>query len=707
MTPDFSLSAEQSAAVSHPWTGSLCLIGPAGCGKTSAAAARLDAMLHSGLPAETVLILVPQRTLAARYYEVLQQPDLPPGGVANVVTLGGLGQRMVQLFWPVISESAGFRGSSNLPSFLTLETAQYYLARLVTPWIEQRGFFDGVRVDRNRLFSQILDNLNKAAAIGFNYSEIGERLKSAWVGEIAQQRIYDQAQECAQLFRDYCLQNNLLDFSLQMEVFLRHVWPLPEFQAFFYRTYRHLIFDNVEEDVPVVHDLVLEWMPHFASSLLISDQDGGYRLFLGADPTSASRLMEICDHRIEFTQSWVNTGEMDETIRAFQQAIARRLPTPLPPGIRIAMQVAQYRYVPEMAAGAAQTAAALVREAGIPPGQIAVLSPFMSDSLRFTLTDQFSRTQLRVHSHRPSRSLREEPATLCLMTLARLAHPVWNLPQPSPYQLRFALTQAIEDMDLVRADLLVRGIKASRRVPDSLASFDSLQPVLQNRITFMLGNHYEHLRDWLMEYQSGEVQDLDIFLSRLFGEVLSQPGFRFHQDLDAAAVAARLIESVQKFRWGTQENATDPLELGREYFRMVEAGVIAAQYLQAWEEPPQDAVLLAPAYTFLMTNRPVDIQIWLDAGSIGWWERLNQPLTHPHVLSRNWNRAAVWTDAYEYTYNQESLDRLLTGLLRRCRQQVYIFTSGTNEQGENPRGPLLQAIQGILRRLPTAEGGHV
>ena len=43
---------------------------------------------------------------------------------------------------------------------------------------------------------------------------------------------------------------------------------------------------------------------------------------------------------------------------------------------------------------------------------------------------------------------------------------------------------------------------------------------------------------------------MDHFLSRLFGEILSQRGHGFHDDFDAARVAANLVESVQKFRQG-------------------------------------------------------------------------------------------------------------------------------------------------------------
>ncbi len=109
----------------------------------------------------------------------------------------------------------------------------------------------------------------------------------------------------------------------------------------------------------------------------------------------------------------------------------------------------------------------------------------------------------------------------------------------------------------------------------------------------------------------------------------------------AGEVAANLIELVQNFRWAVgpalQE---DGIPLGKEYTLVMQEGVIAAQYLRSWQttgdDAPERAVLLAPVYTFLMSNRPVDVQFWLDVGNQGWFERLYQPLTHPYVLSRDW-----------------------------------------------------------------------
>ena len=124
---------------------------------------------------------------------------------------------------------------------------------------------------------------------------------------------------------------------------------------------------------------------------------------------------------------------------------------------------------------------------------------------------------------------------------------------------------------------------------------------------------------------------------------------------------------------------------------------MAAQYVRSWRRQPTDAVLLAPAYTFLMSNQPVAHQFWLDVGSSGWWERLNQPLTQPYVLSRTWQAGAQWTDLDEYAARQEALYCLALGLVRRCRTQIHLGLSELGEQGIEQRGPLLRAIQRVLR----------
>ena len=166
---------------------------------------------------------------------------------------------------------------------------------------------------------------------------------------------------------------------------------------------------------------------------------------------------------------------------------------------------------------------------------------------------------------------------------------------------------------------------------------------------------------------------------------------------------ATLIESIQKFRWVIGEQlGSDEFSTGKEYVQMVADGVIAAQYIQPWQDSPQDSVFLAPAYTFLMRNQAVDIQFWLDIGSPAWYQRLDQPLTQPYVLSRHWPDGGVWTTEDELRAANATLLRLSLGLFNRCRQKVYLGMSEMDISGYENRGLLLRIFQQVL--LDTKRG---
>ncbi len=696
---DLSLTHEQAQVIQAPLSSHLFLDGPAGTGKTTAGVARLLHLIEEGVPANQILVLVPQRTLGEPYHAALRRPDLPAGGQTSVLTVGGLAQRMIALFWPAIYRIAGFGKKSQPPAFLNLETAQYYLAILVKPLLDS-GFFQSVKIDRNRLLSQILDNLNKAAVIGIPHTKVAELLKASWIGEPAQQHVYEEAQQCADQFRQFCLENNLLDFSLQVETFAHHLWTSFLCREYLAGTYRHLIYDNVEEDVPVVHDIIQQWLPAFDSALLIYDTDGGYRSFLGADPQSGKTLQAGCEDSISLSSLFVVPPALESFRVSLEERIQRIGTVEVDPAIRSVVAYQANRYLPEMIQTVTSQVSELIESQGVPPGEIAIMAPFLSDSLRFSLMGALERAGIPVRSHRPSRSLREEPATLCLLTLARLAHADWCL-NCSHYDVRTTFMGAIAGLDLVRADLLAKIVFRPKRLAEGLGSFDKILPQQQERITFRFGELYERLRRWILEYQKEPVAELDIFLSRIFGEILSQPGFGFHDNLDAASVAARLIESAQRFRRATSRTHMESgLISGKEYIRMVDEGVVGTQYLEPQFEPTPDAVFIAPAFTFLMINRPVDYQFWLDLGSQGWWERLYQPLTHPYVLTRRWPEGRVWTDADEVAADQATLSRLVNGLIRRCRKGIFLCTNRMNEQGDEQRGPLLLSVQSIFRRIP-------
>ncbi|MDY6868976.1 MAG: hypothetical protein SVT56_13925, partial [Chloroflexota bacterium] len=317
------LTSEQQTLLEYPLSSKIFLRGAAGTGKTTAATHRLIQLLQADVPAHEILIYVPQRTLAKPYQDILLDKEGRANSLVTTITLGSLARRMVDLFWPVVSQQAGVANPDLPPQFLTLETSQYYMAHIVRPLIEDENYFESLTINRNRIYSQILDNLNKAAIVGFPHQEIGDRLKTAWVGDIDQLHVYDDVQQCVNRFRAFCLENNLLDFSLQVQIFIKLLWNTPLCRNHLSQSYKHLIMDNIEEDAPISHDILREWLPDFESALILFDEDAGFRFFLGADVTSALSLRDSCDLTVKFEANLVNTPGISQLKLGVKNAIAR------------------------------------------------------------------------------------------------------------------------------------------------------------------------------------------------------------------------------------------------------------------------------------------------------------------------------------------------------------------------------------------------
>jgi superfamily I DNA/RNA helicase len=687
-----NLSLIQRQIIESPLDTRLFVSGSAGTGKTTTGIERLRYLLEQGVSADSILMLTPQRTMQEPYLELLFSPERHAGGEVTSATIGGLAKRMCDLFWPMAVEAAGFKNPDQPPVFLTLETAQYYMAYLVRPLLEQ-GYFQSLTIDRNRLYSQILDNLNKAAIVGFPYTEIGSRMDAAWFGDPGQRRIYQDAQECATLFREFCLNHNLLDFSLQLEIFANILWPQEQVQNFLKQTYRHLIYDNVEEDAPRAHDIIGEWLPDLDSALLIYDTDAGYRYFLGGDAVTGHALSEACDERIEFAESFVSSKNIIQLSDTLVSAITHQVSENENPNNPLEFILAHY--YPEMLDKIVARIKLLIEQGGVPPAEIVILAPYLSDALRFSITHRLDQAGIPSRTHRPSRSLRDEAGSQSLLILSALAHPHWKV-HPTKFDVTHAFMFAL-NTDLIRAQLLTEIVYRQKDL--RLSSFDEIKPEIQERITYLFGQKYTNLRNWLNDYREQTPLPLDFFMRKLFGEVLSQPDHGFHRNADAIRVASSLIESIKKFRYSTESSfiSNPAFDLGREYIAMLEEGVIAAQYLESWRTENKDTVLVAPAHTFLLMNHPVTVQFWLDPGSSGWVQRLSQPLTHPYVLSRHWEFGRMWMDTDEVKTETESLARLASGLLSRCREKLFLALADLGETGFEQRGTLLRAFQKIIQ----------
>ena len=698
-SPFFNLFPQQLKLRESVRPGLTLLHGEAGSGKTSAALAWLAAVIQA-YPGEPVMVLTPLRTLAQPYRQALAAPEWQPLSPVSLQTIPGLVRRMVALFWPFVGRRGGFDHPYAPPRFLTVETAQYYMGRIVAPLIDE-GYFSTVTLQRNRLYSQLLDNLNKSALVGFPHTQIGQKLQEAWTGDPARLRVFEDVQTAISLFRRYCLENNLLDFSLQVEMFRDYIWHERLPHEYITGQYRHLIYDNIEEDTPFAHDLLQSWLPDFTTALLVMDDAAGYRRFLGADPRSAQRFVRIADQVFTFSGRTNPNAELD----LIKAVIAPEKPdAKAPPHLStqklasvMVLPASTARFFPQVLEQTAQNIRDLVA-AGTPPHEIAVLSPYISDALTFGLTNRLTEFGIPVSPHRPALALKDQPAVATLLTLTALAYPEWSA-HPDFHKAAQALSATVQGLDLVRATLITEKIQATLPPPPAEQALEALNERVPRDLLQLTGK----LLDWLRVNGDPDLP-YDLFLSSLFGDVLSRPGFSMHTDLSGAKAVSNLIESFQKFSQSFEEGS--PLhqsQLNPEFIRSVADGIISAQYLTDWDASSQTGVLITPVLTFLMQNRPVDYQFWLNLGSSGWYQRLEQPLTHPYVLSRNWLPGRKWTAEDELALSMDNLDSTLRGLIARCRRKIYLEISTFGESGTEERGLLLTRMQALFRQALKAD----
>ncbi len=710
-----------------PLSGTIFLEGPAGCGKTTEAADYLRRLLDSNIAPERILVVVPQRTLGRKYQEAAYKSK-HVGSVVETTTLSGIAYHAISRYWPLLATSAGFADPTREPTFLTIETAQYYMARFADPAI-LAGDFSGVSISPARVISQTFDNLNKSALLNQSVADVTAQLIGAWGVERHSSRpaVYDASRHLADQFRTYCLENNLIDFSLAMSLFSQILIKDRRFSAAFFERYAYLIADNIEEDHPSAHDFIAWALPHVDGALVIYDDDAGYRVFLGADTDSAYTLAEACDHVEKRETLYQTSAPMLALIDEFKRQIgsdfsdtnAPDIPdtppdsdaTVLPPKKSArkpkrpitpldAFEVSAHSYYPQMIAWTVEKVIHLVNEKNVPPREIVIVAPYLNDSLRFSLVYPLEQAGIPTLTHRPSRALRDEAPVRTMLTLARLAYPsLTDLPPPA--DVADALSQAIAELDPVRARLLTGAAYGAGRA--ELTSFDAIDGALQARIGYRLGARYEQLRLWIGE-QTDLSAPLDHFWQRLFGKVLAQPGFGFHTNVEAGRLIAQLIESARTFRDTLYPTETSEWAAARtEYLKLTEEGLLASLYAQSWQDESVNAVFISPAYTFLLRNRFVEHQFWLDIGSGAWAERLEQPLTHPYVLRRDYPAGQVWTDDNEDDTRRAMLFNVIVGLARRCRKQIHVGVADLGEEGFEQRGTLLNIFQRILQRHAPAD----
>ena len=126
---------------------------------------------------------------------------------------------------------------------------------------------------------------------------------------------------------------------------------------------------------------------------------------------------------------------------------------------------------------------------------------------------------------------------------------------------------------------------------------------------------YNFLQRWSAAYQTGEELSVDLFVRRLFGEVVARSYQPLRTPSDVAADFSRLQHAARRFvELGPEVFAGGSPASGARFLEMLSMRVTPAK---ADDDPSLSpgVVYLMPGHTFLTGDLTCDYQFWLDAGS--------------------------------------------------------------------------------------------
>ncbi len=695
--------------------GDTLLWGNAGTGKTTALQYRLLRLLQSGVSAYNILVLVSEYGHEQPFLELIQESNLGPYAQLNITTYNSLAREMVVLFWPLVARAAGFAHPHQPPTFLEYDMAQLLMWRILGP-MQTEGAFADLRLRPQRIVSQLIDILNRAAFNGLTLDEAVARQARVWQHEPDQLKLLHDAAEAARRFRQFCLEHSLLDFSLTIQVFDTHLVQAPHFRHYFSERYQHVLVDNLEEHTFAAQNFVADLMGQIESVVIAYDDGGGYRRFLSADPMGARQLATRCTRQFYFPDSESHTAnpDMPHLAQYVSNYLLIQRGGVTEQAAQTILGTVKARYRREMLMALPPVLHRLMQELNVPPAQIAIIAPYLDGALQYTLREELKRAGIPYRLLRRRSSPREEPRVRAWLTWLALAHPVWTASpdwslRPSAFDVAEALTLSIAGLDPIRAALAVKYLydtSAGILLPISQLTAD-----LVDRIGPDMAALIERLRLWLAQYGNGALP-LDSFLYQLFNDLLCQPDFQPEPDLPGAAICDWLVRTASRLRESAVAiGLSSAAEQGEAFIAGIHQGLVTANPPDLGDPPDPDGVVVATTYGYLLSGISSQVQVWLECNIMGWWQTPYQPLSNAFVMVQSRPDEQLWTAQEEIEIRNELLDSIIHGLTCRCTTGILLTYSDLDRRGQRQAGQLWRAVQpiqdgngwlGEMQQLPTA-----
>lgn len=619
----------------------------------------------------------------------------------------------VTLFLPLLWEQLNLK--AQFPLQLRPETEQSLATRLWRSHLEANRF-KLTNISEYRFVRRILDLLQLAGASGIAVEDIPYILEQG-LPELSGLGIGDPQTISALLleWRQWCLERGFLTYGIIYELYWRYLLPNLTYQSHLLNRYCAVFADDLDDYPAIARDLFEFLLDRHILGVFTYNPDGQVRLGLNADPHYLEGLASRCQIEDLSTQNGLAID--------LGNAIARSLDDPLSlSSLPDRVRSIQTNSRAELLRKTCDVIIDAVKQEEIKPQEIAIIAPGIDEIARYTLMEILSATGIAIEPLNEQRPLISSPLVRALLTLLGLAYPGLGrlLTRDSVAEMLTILSQKPQDRETSNGEFLT--VKPRRLVAeidpvragliaDRCYHVDPEHPHLLpvetfprwDRLGYQATRFYQAMLAWLETAKSLHKEDgftePIVFLDRAIKHFVGNGSYLSYDTLSALR---ELMETARHF-WEVDRRVQqhDPLfvtpsETVGDFIQLLRRGTITANpYPSSSLIEKEGAITLANIFQYRSQRSFHRWQFWLDASSHLWHQGGAATLFAAPLFLREWS-GRTRTAEDDLAEDGARLQRILSDLLGRTGDRVYLCHSDLGINGTEQLGPLLPLVHASL-----------
>ncbi|MFN6526437.1 recombinase family protein [Nostoc sp. ChiSLP03a] len=635
----------------------------------------------------------------------------------------GFFQDEVILFWPLLINSLNLK--AQFPVRLRPETEQELATKLWRAQLDEE-ILRLAGVNESRLVRRILDLLQLAAYSGIPCENIAQILSKGF-GENTTTLEPEFLASLLLDWRNWCLERGLLTYGIITELYSQHLLSDRNYQQHLTKRYQAVLADDVD-DYPSVARLLFELLlDRGAVGAFSYNPDGAVRLGLGADPNYLEGLAERC--RVEILNGPPPESLSEQLTKQMVELVTSPMVMlSLPKTVHSIQTTSRAQLLRQTA----EVIANAIQSQQVQPEEVAIIAPGLDAIARYTLVEILVKQNIPVESLNDQRPLISSPVIRALLTMLALVYPglgrlvdrdavaemlvVLSRKQQPPENsslltpnssLSTQHSQLSTDIDPVRAGLIADYCFVPHPDRPNLLPVSAFER--WDRIGYAATTAYSEILQWLEQQRSQ--QELRLIPSPI--SLLDRAIQRFlwngsNLPYEQLAALRELLETAQHY-WEIDTRLrqitpaeTTPQTTIIEFIQLLRRGTITAN---AYPVRPiggaRKAVTLATIFQYRSSRRSHRWHFWLDAGSPLWAKGGAATLFGAPFFLRD-RLGEPWTAEDEKLAEEQRLQRILTDLLSRVSERVYLCHSDLAVNGQEQIGPLLPLVNACVTVISEA-----